>query len=320
MLPPAISSAIDGLGSPRAASALDSALGATVRSVWPEVAWQASLLTPGGSPVEFNFSTASPSVARYVVQVAPPESPPASRLAATVAYLGGLGVLVPASPLLQLIREEQATAVTRWGCWLGGRHGAADDRYKLYVEVPATRAAIVDARTSAMDLTPAGILGGVGELRLFGIDADGDSVERYYSIHPLPVDLLAAVMADAGLGDRLEALLDLVREATGRPVTDRLPAGVVGVSRRGTTGDGVVSVIASANAWLGPDAACRSRLIGLVDRRGWSLGAYAAVTRPLVDTRRWERHHTMVTFSVGVRGDLSVGIGVRAPETTRGST
>jgi hypothetical protein len=118
--------------------ALAAVLAPVAASKWPEVAWRASALTDDGFPAEFAWSSRDASV-RWTAEVAAPETPQAERLElARKALQALLGAAGPAGlePLSHGWAQAQPHDLLRFGAWIGGRHGASGDRYKIYIERP----------------------------------------------------------------------------------------------------------------------------------------------------------------------------------------
>jgi hypothetical protein len=117
-----------------AAAALDIVLAPLRVSCWPDVAWRASRLTDDGFPVEFAWSSRDDTV-RWTAEVAPPETPEASRpdtARRLAAELSG-------QPVAALPAIAASDGRLRFGAWLGGRHDLRGSRYKIYVERPTLR-------------------------------------------------------------------------------------------------------------------------------------------------------------------------------------
>lgn len=268
-----------------------------------------------GYPVELTFTSAAPATVRYTADVVPPAHPPDRRLVRILGLLYGLGVAIPPSPVLELLAGAQGGPTLRFGAWVGGRHDAEGDRYKLYVEVPRDRADAV-ARGIARRLGRTRRLLDTSPLRFVGLDLQTGTVELYHRIGPSDRRDIESVLAAEGLGHRTDDLLDTVAAATGWPVVDRLPLANLGASvavgPRGTT----VALFAHTVSVLGRDLACRARLLRLADRRGLDLGRYADVSAGLVDAPQARRHHSILTLAVAEHGPVHLGIGLRPPDSS----
>jgi hypothetical protein len=146
------------------------------RSVWPEVAWRFSRLTSDGCPVEFVFSTAD-SALRYTTEAAGPETPEHERIDAACALLERLHDGTPVCPpeLIAEWREMQAHKPLRWGCWLGVRHDATGERFKLYIEVPR----------------------GTGPAVMIGYEPASGRLEHYFRKKPMAIGDLTSLCPSA---------------------------------------------------------------------------------------------------------------------------
>lgn len=118
-----------------AAAALRRALAPVARSSWPEVAWRASGLAPGGMPLEFVWRPGRPLVG-WTCEVAGPETPEAEGLALALQRLRRWGEPRPPRPPLAALRHAQRGQQLNFGAWLGGRHGPAGAAYKIYGCLP----------------------------------------------------------------------------------------------------------------------------------------------------------------------------------------
>lgn len=189
-----------------AEQALDQALRPLRRSAWPEVAWSASRLAPGGMPVEFVWRPGSPSIS-WTSEAAAPERSESRGLALALRRLRALAAARPPRRLVGALRRAQAGRALDWGAWIGGRHDAAGDRYKLYACLPAGASPPIEP-TSALC---ADWLGG-RDLRLAGLGADG-RVELYGRGSQAG---LGAVAGEAELGEAWHQVGRLAEALTGR--------------------------------------------------------------------------------------------------------
>ncbi len=294
--------------SARAARALD-----TILAAWRETSDgpHVGRLTVGGFPIEIVCTTRDAAV-RYTCDVAGPAIPPASRLPSAEALLRSLGVDRP----FPLPRLQAGGAPLRWGAWLGGRHEASADFYKLYVEAPAVLS------TGAMDdmrraLGPyRGLLDSHAlSLRLVGIDVVSGRLECYFSARGLSWPQLQGLMTFAGMTHRepeLRLLLDDVAEAER---SERLLERGHGLSISLPSGAPVdaFSVFTFARVLFGSTAMVRRGVLACAARHGWNMAAYAAVSAPLADRHGANEHHGLVSFVVPDAGPLGFGVGLRPP-------
>lgn len=205
----------------------------TDTTTWPEVAWQASALTPTGSPLEFVFSSDRKAI-RYTAEVAGPEVAPADRL-----HRAEL-LLVERSKAWRLERSSALDAFGRRlqdghlcsGAWIGGRHDNTGSSHKLYLEVaegPRAETAADDLRRRALGDEPL-MSTGRPQLRLVGLDRDRSRLELYYRVRGNCIEDLWRLLGRVGLDGRFPALLTALQQVAGRPFRDRLPGPKFGVS------------------------------------------------------------------------------------------
>lgn len=251
-------------------------------SVWPDVAWQFSALNGDGYPVEFVFSSADSAV-RYTAEVAPPEFNQQERLCRAASLCEQLGGVRVNRDWLRRMKKMQSEISLRYGCWLGGRHDAAGDRYKIYVE----------SRCEA--------------LRCIGFDPRTECTEEYHSLGIMRVDELGRRLITANLRDLYWPLLKTIGSVLDRPLRDELPGGNYGCSVAGTR-DGramAFSVFTFARIPLGSDGAIRRRLLPVLK------DPYAAATQHLQNTETILGMHGVISF-IGVPGrPVEVRVGVR---------
>ena len=237
-------------------------------SAWPGVAWRWSRLTPTWFPVELSLRTGNPAV-RYALEITAPETPMWRRLAGAAAFLSELGLLRPptsAGPepveesqgpldrLLPLLLTWHSTATDlRWAVWLGGRHEAGLDRFKLYVEVPRARraeAALLARRATGLDSLP-------GTPVMVGLDLAGERQEWYVEPGPVSRDEVSRLV-----GAETVAVLDRVAGGTWRPGR---PAFSVAV----TPGTGLeTTVVLDPRELCGPDGTSPDQLAAAVCHAG----------------------------------------------------
>src|SRR5215813_4077818 len=122
----------------RARASLEIALGGVRNSIWPEVAWIFSGLTPGGFPVDFTFSSLGDSDIRYTVEAAGPETPEHDRIHHAFRIyraLAGGHALTAASEAEDALAAMQQGRELKFGACVGAVHSREDDRYKIYAEI-----------------------------------------------------------------------------------------------------------------------------------------------------------------------------------------
>jgi hypothetical protein len=174
---------------------IEPALEPLAQSVWSDVAWRFSRLTPDGCPVEFGFSSDDASV-RATLEVAGPEIAEHDRIEAACALLARLGQPAPEAAMISRWRALQAPVTLRWGCWLGLRRDDGVVQSKLYVELPRELPAPWPGARSKMQ----------------GYDLSTQACEHYAAlIEPSEASLLGllAPLGGPARGRLLEALTEL---------------------------------------------------------------------------------------------------------------
>jgi hypothetical protein len=182
---------------PGAAAAARRALGTVLAPVaaskWPEVAWRGSALTDDGFPAEFAWSSRDASV-RWTAEVAAPETPQAERLELACKTLPALLGAAGLEPLSLGWAQAQPRELLRFGAWIGGRHGASGDRYKIYVERPPLAR---DVARQLPDLEEA--LSRRVVWRMTGAETPGTGVEVYGRIEQQTLAGMRRALQWAGL-------------------------------------------------------------------------------------------------------------------------
>jgi hypothetical protein len=276
--------------------------------------WSSSRLAPGGFPVEVSFCSATPRTARWAADPASYQVSPADRLGVALARLDRYGVPAvqgTAAELLGLLAGTQRAADTLvWGAWVGARVTTDACRWKVYVEVPRSAAAVV--HTELLDrLSGPGLPIPRSSLRMLALDLAGASpvVERYYLVGGLSPGDVHAIGAGAGCPDAAAGLLALAEQFAGRPLGVGLPGGRHRVSlRQQPSGEVVMSVIAPARHWIGDDPAIRKRLLAIGARAGQDTTWYQRLTAGCSAVDR--RAHGLLTLSAGTgrTADWTVGL------------
>ena len=236
----------------RAGDALERLLGEI-----PEHAWTASELTGDGYPVEFTFTSRDRLIR---CTVAPwPERGPQERLALAEALLGE-----PVPGWLRALAVDHEL-------WIGARHGADGDRYKLYVPTPG----------ADLGATPE-LSARTVEARMVSFEPATGVTERYFRVRRMQEPHLLELLRPVGLEHRAAELAAIVREAYGRPLDDGVPGPTAGFSVAARTAARPPSRSTCSRARCGAATArFRRELLDLARARGWDLGAYEQASAPL---------------------------------------
>jgi hypothetical protein len=283
-------------------------------------AWSGGTLNRNGAPLEFSFSTMSDDL-RYTVEVGGPDTSPERRLARIDTLLGELGLDPGWDGIARQFPDLQRSATLTYGAWLGIRHRRAGTSgpattFKIYAEIPNA------AATTALltDYLGAPVLpNGEAQLRLLGGTPDSDRCELYFELSQArpAVSTLTRLLARSGLAARQNDLLELIRSfhfrRDGGP--DTLPEAQYGFSYSVLPGgrDPVFSIFVLPSALAGGDGYLRRELLISALGRGWSLGCYGALTRPLAQRLFQSGFHNMLTFSVGAGLALGLQVSLSPP-------
>jgi hypothetical protein len=282
----------------RAGQALGAALAGLRRSCWPEIAWRASSLTNSGYPVEMSWSSRDASV-RWTAEASGPETPEAERLNAALRVLAGLGVdtgvpdwLIPhpGQPL-------------RFGAWIGGRHDAKRDRYKLYIDLAAADLPADLVRSLNHWSIPARIV-----WRMAGMDASTGVLELYGRLARPQIWEVELLLARCGLD--ASGVIDLAAGLTGLPAGDYLLPGTAGLSLTTVAGaQHLVSFFVQSGPLIGGDAAVARKIQELARRHGWNTAIYKALLGD--DAPGRPGRHGMIGFGTAAEGNPWIQVGIR---------
>lgn len=255
-----------------------------------------SRLTGDGFPLEFVFSSLDTSI-RYTCEVAVPEVAPGERLRCARGLLNALGQ----SSALPLAGLQEDCRHLAWGAWLGGRHTASADRYKIYLEAPEklTPPARRELR-GMLGRYQAVIESQSYSLRIAGIDPVSEKIELYFRGRSLEPQELRGLLGFSGMADQEQALFSLLEEASQHPARERLPGTQHGFSiSLAPAGDvETFTFFVFARSLFGADPNTRSALLALSQCRGWILDHYAAVSALLKNGHGQGPCHGIVSFII----------------------
>lgn len=254
----------------RAEQAIRLTLAGTRKSIWPEIAWCTSTLTPGGYPLEFAWSSADPAI-RWTAEVAGPEVSLDARLAMALDILRILDRPVVLPDFL----AGKAGHGKRFGTWLGGRHRRSEDRYKLYLELatahgwslvrrllPETVVTAIPARTS---------------WRMVGYTADSGIIELYGRVAHQEIWEIERLLTMCDLDPG--PLVSLTDGLTGRDNRARALPGTTGVSLAIDRSGSVVAGgwFALARHLIGQDHVASHAISDTIERHDWCGEIYKAI-------------------------------------------
>lgn len=250
-----------------ARKALSAALASTERSCWPEIAWRASSLTNTGFPVELSWSSRDTSV-RWTAEATGPETPEAERLNAAISVMRDLGSDINTVPDWLTPQPGQRL---RFGAWVGGRHDANEDRYKLYVDLSGTELPTWLLPPTIQHALPSRIV-----WRMAGVYAETGVVELYSRLAKPKIWEIEWLLIHSGLDST--AIIDLASRLTNRPYDDYLLSGTAGFSL--TILDGrlhAAGCFVNSSSLLGNDSAVAGKIRELAHHYGWNTQIYEAI-------------------------------------------
>jgi hypothetical protein len=275
--------------------------------------WSSSTLTGDGFPVELTFTTADDRL-RYTAEPLSWQATPQCRLDESICLVNCLAAAAVPEDMADAWRDAQHCGTLRYGAWLGARHGQGDDEYKIYVELPdfdeAQHAFIHHPRPRLPDRAVT--------LRMVAFLPATQRHEAYYRIPSLAPHHLPRVLAPCGLEARSQDMMDVLTDAYGHTIRERLPGGSVGVSyTTAATGEPLsVSLFLFARVFWGGDARIRERFGCLARAMGWDASRYQSLTSSLASRHSWTTQHGILGFTLAQDGQVHLSIGVRPPETT----
>lgn len=282
----------------RAARGLGAALEGLGRSCWPEIAWRASPLTNTGYPVEMSWSSRDTGL-RWTAEAAGPEMPEAARLNAAVGVLTGLGAEITLPDWL----TPHPGRRLRFGAWLGGRHDAERDRYKLYIDMAGADLPGDLLRSVNHWAVPARIL-----WRMGGLDAAGGGMELYGRLHRPEIWEVERLLSRCG-GDA-SAVIDLAATLSGSSGSEYLLPGTAGLSLAAMSdGRHAVSFFVQSGPLIGGDAAVAGKIRKLAHRHGWDTALYEALLGDKAPGR--PGRHGIIGFGAAAGGRPWMQVGIR---------
>lgn len=271
---------------------------------------ESSTLSRTGFGLEVAFASADRFALRYTTEVAPPSVPPAVRVARGRSLFEELhGAPLPV-PLGALVEETASAEALKFGAWLGARHSAAGDAFKLYVETPPPAA----ARWERLCLPPATTWNPAATLHMAGFD--GERVELYFRAESLGAIGLEAALERIGLGARAGDVFDCFSRACGRPVSGSFPVADTGYSYSVSLSGGAprFSSYVFAHSLFGGDGRIREAILRFARASGWRFPLYETISAPLQSSRGFLTHHGMFGVVVGGEEPPAITFGLTPPE------
>ncbi|HEX8354983.1 MAG TPA: hypothetical protein VF611_18905 [Pyrinomonadaceae bacterium] len=309
---------------PAAAARMGEALPILLRPLLADaddpVRWGLSLLTDGGYPFEFTFTTSNDGI-RYTLEIAPPRQSPGSRLTQALRVLRELGCESFDEEGLAFLRQVQAGGNLRFGAWVGMRHNEGGSTHKVYAEVPPEGEAAAMEFLNSRLRRPVGVAGRFINLQMIGWQPATGGLEFYFRVYELRPWEMAALMHPLGLESSDKAVFELLQTVHGRPIHQRLPGPVCGFSYTLSPDGGDVAAPSPrtftfytlSETMFGDDAKARRKLLRYFDGLGVDMDFYAEMSAPAALRPGRRTHHGMFGVTVGEGVAPVSHIGLRPP-------
>jgi len=270
--------------------------------------------------VEITFSTADDRL-RYTVEPGSASLTPRQRLDTALRLLDMLGPAPLSQDLKGAFRDMQRSGDLSFGAWIGGRHDLADDRYKVYVEIPDTSAegdGWPERVAALLENNPHPRLPDrAANMRMIGYSPASEEWEFYFRVNSLAPYHLPAVLAPARLASKAEEVLGYITDAYGYSLGERLPGESVGISytvparKAGQNAGQSVTLFFFARVFWGGDEHIRRQFGRYATALGWDDSRYQRITEPLSSRRSWKTYHGILGITVTPGGRMALSIGVR---------
>jgi hypothetical protein len=283
------------------------------------LAWGFSTLTGDGFPLEIAFTTADAHL-RYTVDPGGPDLPPAQRLANAAELLAELGRALQPHRLEELKTWQSAASAEelRYGAWVGVRHSvkSLSDRFKLYVEIPASVPLPKNLLVAAHLNPPLRLPERAVQLRMLGLDAETGQEEYYYRVNDLSSIMLPQLLVPAGLRARADELLNFVELAYGHSLREpdaRIPGESVGFSYAVSPEGNPVAFTLFLFTHLiwGGDMHIRERFCERLQSAGLDSQPYWHITAPLAECDRYQTYHSLLGFVLAGDAPIHLSLGLR---------
>lgn len=265
----------------------------------------ASLLTPGGYPLEFTFRSGSSNLS-YTADPGLPQAIVAEKWRLIHALDGKLGIQI--HPLLPMLAAQPAQ---QFGCWLGVRHQRGAHRFKVYQEVgPQASPRIlqhlrgaVPGLADAEEISPS----------LLGVmPGTGGATEYYCKVERPGPAALHRLYAAIGRGRLLPCVIDSLAYLAAQPqekLLDRLRIGIsysVAPERPPR-----VTLYAHACQLFNGNRQTRLRWLGLVRQLGGEAALYEQLTRAFEEDEPPDILHGLVGIGITETGRIECSLGLR---------
>lgn len=285
--------------------------------------WGFSRLTGDGFPLEFAFTTTDAHL-RYTADPGGFGLSATGNLDEAVGLLAELGQ-PPHDPrvLAFMAASQQSAAGLYYGVWVGGRHvvdhggnrHAAEDRFKLYAEVPESSLESHLPFISNYLNLPSRLIGRPVQLRMVGHEPATGRIEFYFRIRHLEAGALPLLLKPTGLQRRAGELVDFIEQAYGHPLTERIPGGSVGFSYGFIPGSETIvfTLFLFTRLLWGGDARIRSRFCERIQAAGQDPTAYWRFSAPLAERDVYQTYHGLMGMALAPEAPIQLTLGVRPP-------
>lgn len=299
----------------RVSASLDLILEGVYKSTLQEKAWNFSLLTCDGFPVEFAFAESDDTI-RYVAEVSGPEIDPAERLGIAERKLTLLGEINAQKEISELLHKIQISGPLQYGAWIGGRHGQGGDRFKLYVEVPESnyeeREFLIRDMLGTVDLLPRR----KPRFQMIGYEPATSRLEIYFTINGLEFWEVERLLSLAGMRTQWPALRSLIEETHWYRPEFSLTQSMVGFSFAAQKDREEIefTLFRYARSVFGTDKNIRIRILDLAKLKNWDLKCYEAISLPVAERDMWNTKHGIISFVVKPESKPTLSITLRPPD------
>jgi hypothetical protein len=263
-----------------------------------------SVLSMEGFPFEIAFSSAD-SALRYTVDPGRSTTDAVNALAS------------PPDPfLLDRITQLQQRGALRFKAFIGGRHSASGDRFKIYCEVPEDAATDADALACELMGSESVLPHRRQRIEMFALDPYARRVEFYARIENMTAPEVVVLLGRAGLRARFDEVIGLLQKQYPFRIRRELPGTVFGYSYSLPLDGGppAFTLYTYARTMFGWDGKIREKLLALAHDLSWDLSFYERLTRPLATRQEAVTSHTMFGVTVADNRPLAINFGVVPPD------
>lgn len=264
-----------------------------------------SLLTPGGYPLEFTFSTASRDI-RYTSEVGGANWRASAKRRLISEMTGDFDVWN-----YPLMRNLAAQPDQRFGCWLSVRHRKDSPDFKVYQEItPRAESKILKRLRRSL---PGRWKDDMLEPRLLGVPLPaGETAEYYCRIKTPQPGALHKLFYAAGAAARLQCVINylvfLAAEEPGK-LWNRLRLGIS--FQISPIEQPVVTLFAHSGQIFSTNRQARERILGFARQIGAEMPLYEQATLPFTKSEPSKMVHGLVGIKISNAKSLECVIGLQ---------